>query len=126
MDRRRVCHWVAWVTSGLALGGITGCGGDGVATEAGAPDVLEEAIDLCGAFTSAGGACPRAGPTRCFPMCRTGGCFCRAGAGGPAWTCTTDTSCLPQCGPLDDACAASSPGTVEDSLADGAVDGDSE
>ncbi len=67
-----------------------------------------EAFDLCDAFTTVGSACPTASPTRCFPMCDAGGCFCRATAGGPQWACTTDLSCLPPCAPIDDACAATS------------------
>lgn len=84
-------------------GGDSGEGGanDG-GTDAG------EAFDLCDAFTTVGSACPSASPTRCFPMCDAGGCFCRATAGGPQWACTTDLSCLPPCAPIDDACAATS------------------
>ena len=38
----------------------------------------------------------------CFPECTNGGCKCVQGASGPVWECTTDTSCMPCAGPLDD------------------------
>jgi hypothetical protein len=65
------------------------------------------------AFTGVGSACPAASPLRCFPLCEAGGCSCNETDNGPRWACVTDLSCLPQCAPLDDACASDA-GDVSD------------
>lgn len=100
--------WLAWV-GGCTSGSTSGSTDSGV-------DVAEEAPDLCDIdqFFDAGGvggSCLRVAPTRCFPMCATGGCRCAGGPSGPTWTCTIDTSCLPDCGPLDGACATQEDGS---------------
>jgi hypothetical protein len=91
---------------------LAACGGGAVATSDGGmqDDATVVAIDVCGAFTHVGAACPLPSPIRCFPLCQAGGCFCRVSDGGPTWLCVTDLSCTPDCGPLDDACAQNVPG----------------
>jgi hypothetical protein len=90
----------------LAAIAIEGCGGDDTAApEAGPADAEPPAVDLCDAFSGVGTACPTAGPLVCFPMCDSGGCFCKSTPDGPRWGCVTDTSCQPACAPIDDACA---------------------
>ncbi len=100
--------------AGALLGAtaIEGCGGDDTASpEAGPADAEPPVVDLCDAFTGVGTACPTAGPLVCFPMCDSGGCFCKSTPDGPRWGCVTDTSCQPACAPIDDACAAAPTGT---------------
>lgn len=62
---------------------------------------------ICTEFTEAGAPCPAASPVRCFSECEAGGCYCREQAPGepPIWVCTVDTTCLPDCAPLDDGCS---------------------
>jgi hypothetical protein len=96
----------------LAATAMEGCGGDDTASpEAGPADAEPPALDLCDAFTGVGTACPTAGPLVCFPMCDSGGCFCKSTPDGPRWGCVTDTSCQPACAPIDDACTAPPTGT---------------
>jgi hypothetical protein len=71
-------------------------GGDGGA------DATEEPFTVCniGLFLDAGGSgapCPQASPTRCFPECTRGGCYCQGAT--PTWTCTIDHSCEPDAPP---------------------------
>ena len=70
-------------------------------------DATYRAVDVCDAFTAVGSVVsrPLASPVRCFPLCEVGGCSCRPTSAGPRWTCETDLSCIPDCGPIDDACA---------------------
>lgn len=69
----------------------------------------EEASEpiICTEFTEAGAPCPVASPVVCFQECEAGGCSCRERGPGqsPVWVCTVDTSCLPDCAPLDDGCS---------------------
>jgi hypothetical protein len=89
-----------------------GCGShDSASPEGGLADAQAPVFDLCDAFTGAGTACLAASPLICFPMCDSGGCFCKSTPDGPQWGCVTDTSCEPTCAPLDDACAPLSPET---------------
>jgi hypothetical protein len=82
------------------------CGGDDAAADGGQQaDATAESSDVCASFTGADMPCPTASPTRCFPMCATGGCYCRGTPQGLRWSCVTDLSCTPDCGPLDDRCA---------------------
>lgn len=62
---------------------------------------------ICTEFTEAGAPCPVASPVTCFQECEAGGCSCRERGPGqpPVWVCTVDTSCLPDCAPLDDGCS---------------------
>jgi len=69
------------------------------------PDASAPGVDLCDAFTGVDTACPIASPTRCFPDCDAGGCYCRATEAGPRWACVTDLSCMPSCAPIEDGCA---------------------
>jgi hypothetical protein len=75
-------------------------------TETAAGDVVDNDGEpaICAAFTSADAPCPTPSPVRCFPMCDAGGCYCRPTPQGPRWTCTTDTTCLPDCAPINDGC----------------------
>jgi hypothetical protein len=101
----RVTAAVAVASFALACSACTGDNGN--ASDAGG-DATLEATDICSQFTDetkAGDPCPQASPTRCFPECESGGCYCAVGmGGGPAWKCTTDLSCMPDCAPIDDAC----------------------
>jgi len=66
-----------------------------------------DATTICDEFTEAGALCPGASALRCFPICDAGGCFCRlTPGGGPRWVCVTDTTCLPDCAPVDPTCAS--------------------
>jgi hypothetical protein len=83
-------------------------------TNAAAPDGGADAsigfIDICDAFTGVGTACPLESPIRCFAACEASGCYCVGTADGPAWSCVTDLSCVPDCGPLDDGCGGGAAG----------------
>ncbi len=81
-----------------------GCSTAGAVSDAGA-DGSYTVIDVCDAFTGVGTSCPLASPVRCFPACEASGCFCTGTHAGARWTCQTDLSCVPDCGPLDDGCA---------------------
>jgi hypothetical protein len=72
------------------------------ATEGG--EVTDGGADICDEFTEVGAVCPRVSPVRCFALCDTGGCYCEATPQGPRWTCHTDTTCIPDCAPIDDGC----------------------
>jgi hypothetical protein len=93
------------------------------AASSGAIDAREDGGEpiVCTEFTEAGAPCPTASPVRCFAECETGGCFCREQHPGepPVWVCTVDTSCMPDCAPLDDGCSP-----VIYSGGDGAADAD--
>lgn len=92
---------------GLALGVLgVGCSTtDGATQDGGSDGAADGALDLCdvNAFTGSGNACPRLSDRLCFLQCSTGGCKCAQGATGPVWKCTSDFSCVPDSGPLDDA-----------------------
>ncbi len=93
--------FLLWI--GLGAAGCTG-GDSGSSSDAG--DATIEATDICSMFTDAGDPCPQASPTRCFPLCEAGGCYCQVSmGGGPRWKCVTDLSCIPDCAPIDDACS---------------------
>jgi hypothetical protein len=78
--------------------GTSDDGGAASANDAG-PDVYA----VCDTFTKVGDPCGPAGATVCFKECDKGGCECKpTAAGGGVWTCTTDLSCVPEAGPLDD------------------------
>jgi hypothetical protein len=95
---------------GLAMGtclagaGLNcGSGDNGSGDDSGAAfDTYVEGPYLCDFFTEVGAPCPQASPNVCFPLCTDGGCYCVATASGPVWECSTDLSCLPESGPLDD------------------------
>jgi hypothetical protein len=71
-------------------------------TSASVDGAYADAPTFCDFFTEAGAPCPAVSATACFPMCATGGCYCRASSTGPRWTCTVDFSCVPDAGPLED------------------------
>jgi hypothetical protein len=81
-----------------------GCTGGGGGAADGGADVAYQVVDICDAFTGVETACPMASPVRCFAYCEAGGCYCSAASDGAQWTCVTDISCMPDCGPLDDGC----------------------
>jgi hypothetical protein len=88
----------------LAGAGVN-CGSDDNSTgdDSGAAfDTYVEGPYLCDFFTEVGAPCPQASPILCFALCTDGGCYCEQGPSGPVWACTTDLSCLPDGGPLDD------------------------
>jgi hypothetical protein len=98
----------------ISLGSVA-CSQNGSASDGGEDaeeDVTVDVVTICDEFTEAGARCSLAGPFVCFPMCEAGGCSCRPTADGPRWGCTTDLSCVPDCGPIDDSCAAG--GSEED------------
>jgi hypothetical protein len=79
--------------------------GSGSADDSGAPpqDASPDVFAVCNSFTKVGDPCGPSGATVCFPECDKGGCQCKPTAtGGGVWTCTTDLSCVPEAGPLDD------------------------
>lgn len=89
----------------LALG-LFGCStNDATAQDGGGDAAYDGGVDLCDfdAFSGAGNACPHSSSRVCFAQCATGGCKCTQGATGAVWKCTTDLSCIPDGGPLDDA-----------------------
>jgi hypothetical protein len=98
---------LAWATS------LAACGGDDTASDSGADATGggaetssgEAGATICDEFTEAGAPCLGPSALRCFPLCDTGGYYCRATPGGGAhWVCVTDTTCLPDCAPIDEAC----------------------
>jgi hypothetical protein len=102
---------------GLAAAvGLAGCGGGGATSDGGADATVpsddggsgEGPSTLCDEFTEAGAPCPGVSALRCFPLCDAGGCYCRLtpGGGGPRWVCVNDTTCLPDCAPVDPECGA--------------------
>jgi hypothetical protein len=102
------------ILSALAIGVLGGCSsssapddGGADATTAGDSPSGAEASTICDEFTEAGAPCPGASPLRCFPLCDAGGCYCRVTpGGGPHWVCVTDTTCLPDCAPIDPTCGS--------------------
>jgi hypothetical protein len=92
------------VLAALALQ-AAGCTGGGAAEADGGADAGYRGIDVCDAFTGVDSACPMVSPLRCFAYCEAGGCYCSVTPAGPRWSCVTDLSCMPDCGPLDDGCA---------------------
>ncbi len=108
----------------LALAAFAACSSNTPSdTSDAGEDAASDAPDFCGQFTKVGDPCPQASPVVCFADC-DGGCRCVPGAGGPTWTCTTDTSCHPDAAPVD-LDAADFPDTSGDSDA-GASDAASE
>ncbi|HEX7601078.1 MAG TPA: hypothetical protein VF316_05710 [Polyangiaceae bacterium] len=105
----------------LGLFGL-GCSTDDSAQDGGADGAHDGPIDLCDvdAFSGSGNACAHLSDRVCFPQCTTGGCKCAQGATGPVWKCTSDFSCVPDSGPLDD--AAPDDATPDDAATDGGVD----
>ncbi len=92
---------------------LTGCKVTSVESDAGASegDSALDAASICDDFTDVGEPCPAAIPVTCFPMCE-GGCFCREMPGvGPRWVCMSDTTCLPDCAPVDEPCGQDDGGT---------------
>jgi hypothetical protein len=90
--------------------------------------------DPCDTYTALGEACDVPPTVRCFPLCETGGCFCRSGASGRVWVCENDFSCFPDAapdfdgapvGPIDEPDAATD-GDVGTTDASDAADGPSE
>ena len=68
----------------------------------GSPDA-----DVCGdpSLVQNGGPCYPVADIRCFPLCATGGCWCRKGGTNPdagIWQCQSDVSCLPDSAPIDE------------------------
>jgi hypothetical protein len=102
-----------WACSGASL---AACKSDSEASDAGATgDASAEALgSICDEFTEAGASCSVASAVACFPMCEAGGCFCTVKPGvGLRWVCVTDTTCLPDCAPLDESCGAQADGGAE-------------
>jgi hypothetical protein len=103
---------------GLALSfGSAACNGNEGDSDGGEDayeDVTVDVVTICDDFTEAGARCSMASPFICFPMCEAGGCSCRPTATGPRWACTTDLSCVPDCAPIDDSCAAGGSGEDAD------------
>jgi hypothetical protein len=101
-----------WACSGAF---IVACKSDGEPSDAGATgDASAEGSTLCDEFTEAGAPCSVASSVACFPMCEAGGCFCTVKPGvGPRWVCVTDTTCLPDCAPLDESCGGQADGSAE-------------
>jgi hypothetical protein len=101
-----------WASSGV---GIAACKSDSEASDAGGTgDASTETGTICDEFTAAGEACAVASPIACFPMCEAGGCFCTVKPGvGPRWVCVTDTTCLPDCAPLDESCGPQADGGAD-------------
>src|SRR5215831_11168321 len=86
---------------------LCGCPSSGGGDDAGSgpppADAAKDASAVCDTFTKVGDPCGPAGSTICFQECDHGGCQCKTnGSGGGVWTCTTDLSCVPEAGPLDD------------------------
>ncbi len=81
-----------------------GCASNAAPADGGLGADAPPVVDLCDAFTGVDTPCPFASPVRCFPACEASGCYCSRGAAGPRWTCVTDLSCVPDCGPLEDGC----------------------
>ncbi len=96
-------HFILILLLGLAL--AAGCSSNTPANDGGPNDATSEPFDICNSFTQVGDPCPHVSGTVCFPECTNGGCKCVAGSKGPVWECTTDTSCMPCAGPLDDGSA---------------------
>jgi hypothetical protein len=108
-----VASLCAWPLSALFVLSLPACGSSGDGGDAGTSDAMTgddgpvlqpDGAAICAEFTEAGAPCPGVNPVRCFAMCATGGCSCRATPQGPRWSCTTDTSCQPDCAPIDDGC----------------------
>ena len=78
--------------------------GGGDATDSGpaTADAGADVYAVCDTFTKVGDPCGPAGSTICFQECTRGGCQCKPNGSGGTWTCTTDLSCMPEAGPLDD------------------------
>jgi hypothetical protein len=92
--------------SAVAIG-AAGCNGGGSGGDGGPGDATtppEDGPAICNEFTDAGLPCPQASPVLCFQQCTTGGCSCSETPAGRVWVCHTDTSCLPDCAPIDDGC----------------------
>lgn len=90
---------------GLAMAmALVGCSSDDSPSNTADASVSDGAsIDPCDYWTTSGDICPIATGRVCFPECTSGGCRCRRQADGQLrWSCVTDTSCLPDSGPLDD------------------------
>jgi hypothetical protein len=119
---------VALVFGSLAIVGafasVPACSSDDAAADGGAYlDVAYiDAPTTCDLFTEVGAPCPAVSKTACFPMCTTGGCFCSQTSDGPRWTCTTDFSCVPEAGPLEDAETVEGDAGVRDADASDAGD----
>src|SRR5258708_4475841 len=114
-------RWVAWV----AWCALAGCGSQ--ESSAPAPDAsVNEAGDLCSQFTTSGALCPYVSSKACFRECASGGCFCLESANGgpPRWSCKTDTSCLPDGAPSDDAFAPPNDSGRGEDANDGAAPSD--
>ena len=63
--------------------------------------------NVCGdpSLVHNGGSCYPVANIRCFPLCATGGCWCRPGGSVPdagVWQCQSDVSCLPDSAPIDE------------------------
>ena len=98
--RRAWLFIAAWLCAGCPSSG----GGDTSSSGGPAPaDAGQDVYAVCDTFTKVGDPCGPTGSTICFPECDHGGCLCKPnGNGGGVWTCTTDLSCVPEAGPLDD------------------------
>jgi hypothetical protein len=97
----------------LLRAAAAGCATSGDASDSDADsdaDASDMVVDVCDAFSGVGTACPLESPVRCFPACEASGCYCRGAGDGAVWMCDIDLSCVPDCGPLDDGCAASAGG----------------
>ncbi len=92
------------IVTAFGFGSVAGCSSDDAAPADGGSDAdAGPEIDLCNSFTSVGQPCAPVSNKACFPECEKGGCFCRAGQDGRGvWSCTTDLSCYPEAGPLED------------------------
>jgi len=117
----------AWLGVGLLGVGalVVACPSSSTSTpdDAGAADAIEaDSGTICDSFTHSGQPCAPAGPVRCFQQCTTGGCTCKGTATGGVWQCVTDTSCLPDAPPVEDADQPLDDGGPD--VADDAPDGD--
>ena len=122
--------YAALVASSLALlvAACPSSSPSGVASDGGVGDegrfTSPGGAGLCDTFTHSGNPCAPVSAIVCFRQCVTDGCQCKAGADGKgAWRCTTDLSCDPDGGPLDDAAPSdSAPDSESDSGSESGAD----
>ena len=94
-----------WVLASAWLCAACPSSGDVAGADAGAgpQDSAADAYAICDTFTKVGDPCGPSGATICFRSCKVDGCQCKPTPNGGVWTCTSDFSCMPEAGPLDDA-----------------------
>jgi hypothetical protein len=106
---------LAAMVAAFGFGSVAGCSSDEAAPGDGGAEAAPGLDgDLCNSFTAVGQPCAPVSNTVCFPDCEKGGCFCHAGQDGKGvWSCTTDLSCYPEAGPLDDTGVPSDAGSSD-------------